>query len=85
MAGQALALARHLRAAYLMGEGSFRVQALRQSPPSDVLPSERRVPLALVAGIAVAVVLLVGGSSLWVVYGTTVFFEMIAAGIAACF
>jgi hypothetical protein len=81
MGGRALALARLFRAAYLMGM-DFRVQAL---PPSDVLPSARRIPLALVGGIAVALMLLVAAASLWVAYGTTVFFEMIAAGIAACF
>jgi hypothetical protein len=37
--------------------------------------------------IAVAVVcggLLIGASLLWIHYGTAVFFEMIASGIAAC-
>ena len=36
--------------------------------------------------IAMAVVLLVAGTMmLWVRYGTAVFYEMIVAGIAACF
>lgn len=61
------------------------MQALRQTPASDVLPPARRVPFALVAGLALAAALLVAAALLWVSYGTTVFFEMIAAGIAACF
>jgi hypothetical protein len=40
-------------------------------------------PFALVA--AVAGVLIAGTLALWAHYGTAVFFEMIAAGIAACF
>jgi hypothetical protein len=34
---------------------------------------------------AVAAVLIVGTLVLWAHYGTAVFFEIIAAGIAACF
>jgi hypothetical protein len=40
-------------------------------------------PLVLVA--AVAGVLIAGTLALWAHYGSAVFFEMIAAGIAACF
>jgi hypothetical protein len=72
-------LARHLRAAYLNG-----VHTLRPSPASEALPA-RRMPLVLVAAIAVAATLLIAAMLLWASYGTTVFFEMIAAGIAACF
>jgi hypothetical protein len=35
------------------------------------------------AGVGALVVL--GAASLWFHYGTTVFFEMISAGISACF
>ncbi len=49
-----------------------------------MLPA-RRTPLVLAVAIAVAVALLMAASWLWVSYGTTVFFEMLAAGIAACF
>ena len=41
--------------------------------------------LALGAALGLGVVLLGGASLLWVHYGTAVFFEMLAAGIAACF
>ncbi len=61
------------------------MQVMRQAPASDVLPHARRVPIVLVAGIATAAALLIAAASLWVSYGTAVFFEMIAAGIAACF
>jgi hypothetical protein len=61
---------------------SFGVQPIR---PSSTSAPERRIPLALVASLAVAAALLVAASLLWVSYGTAVFFEMIAAGIAACF
>ena len=40
-------------------------------------------PLLLVG--AVAAVLIVATLALWANYGTAVFFEIIAAGIAACF
>ncbi len=40
-------------------------------------------PLAAVAGVVGA--LLAGALVLWAHYGTAVFFEMIAAGIAMCF
>jgi hypothetical protein len=40
----------------------------------------------IIAGSAVLVIaMLLGGSVLWFRYGTAVFFEMIASGIAACF
>jgi hypothetical protein len=65
--------------------GSNRVQAVRPSSASEALPQARRVPVAVVAALAVAALLLAGASALWVHYGTTVFFETIAAGIAACF
>jgi hypothetical protein len=51
-----------------------------------VLPQPRRVKPAIVAGGAVlGAVILLGALVLWFYYGTTVFFEMIASGVAACF
>ena len=44
------------------------------------------VAFGIIAGSAVLVAaILLGASVLWVHYGTAVFFEMIASGIAACF
>jgi hypothetical protein len=37
------------------------------------------------AGAGLGAALLLGALVLWFHYGTTVFFEMIASGIAACF
>ncbi len=45
-------------------------------------PSSFR-PLLIVGGVVV--LLLAGTVALWAHYGTTVFYEMILAGIAACF
>jgi hypothetical protein len=39
----------------------------------------------IVGGAVVAAAIVVGASVLWIHYGTAVFFEMIASGIAACF
>ncbi len=40
----------------------------------------------LVAGLSLfGAVILIAALSLWVHYGTTVFFETIAAGVAGCF
>jgi len=40
----------------------------------------------IVSGSAAAgAILLLGALALWAHYGTTVFFEMLASGIAACF
>jgi hypothetical protein len=45
-----------------------------------------RVASAVVCGAAVLGALVVlGAAALWFHYGTAVFFEMIAAGISACF
>jgi hypothetical protein len=61
------------------------VETLRQIQASETLPSPRRLPLAGVIGVVVAITLLATAVWLWASYGTTVFFEMLAAGIAACF
>jgi hypothetical protein len=51
--------------------------------PETALDAPRFTPFLLVG--AVACVLIAGTLVLWVHYGTAVFFEIIAAGIAACF
>jgi hypothetical protein len=44
------------------------------------------VAFGIIAGSAVLVAaILLGAAVLWIHYGTAVFFEMIASGIAACF
>jgi hypothetical protein len=45
-----------------------------------------RVASAIVWGAAgLGAIVVVGAAALWIHYGTAVFFEMIAAGISACF
>jgi hypothetical protein len=39
----------------------------------------------IVGGVVLAAAMLLGAAVLWIHYGTAVFFEMIASGIAACF
>ena len=51
--------------------------------PETAAASPISRPLLLVA--AVAGVLLAGTVALWAHYGTAVFYEMIVAGLAACF
>ena len=68
------------------GRGARRERPLQtlQSSPSDT-GAARRSSLALGAALGLVAVLLTGALLLWANYGTAVFFEMIAAGIAACF
>jgi hypothetical protein len=56
-----------------------------QPSPADNLQQQRRAPLALAVALGVAATLLAASALLWTHYGTAVFFEMIKAGIAACF
>ncbi len=53
----------------------------------DILSARRPAarPGLLWAGTALVTILLLATFALWFHYGTTVFFEMIAAGFAACF
>lgn len=59
------------------------------SAPKDMLPAnppKARVASLIVWSAAVLAILIVAAAAaLWTYYGTTVFFEMIAAGFAACF
>jgi hypothetical protein len=53
-------------------------------PPAVVSP-RRAGSIIAVAGAGLGAALLLGALGLWFHYGTAVFFEMIASGIAACF
>ena len=58
------------------------------SPPqqtSATLPPRRAAQAIVMGGAGIGVAALVGALALWFHYGTTVFFETIAAGISACF
>jgi hypothetical protein len=48
-------------------------------------PARRAGTIAAAGAAALAAVLLLTALALWFRYGTAVFFDMVAAGIAACF
>jgi hypothetical protein len=54
-------------------------------PLSGAVSGRRSPPLLLVGALIVAAAILIGTLGLWFHYGTAVFFEMITAGINACF
>ena len=45
----------------------------------------RLARVVVAGGVAIFVLLLLAAAVLWLHYGSTVFFEMIASGFAACF
>jgi hypothetical protein len=49
------------------------------------IPVRRAAPAVVVGGAGLGVAILLGALALWFHYGTAVFFETIASGIAACF
>jgi hypothetical protein len=57
----------------------------QQEMPAVLRPARRGVPAIVVGGAVLGAVVLLGALVLWFHYGTAVFFEMIASGIAACF
>jgi hypothetical protein len=69
------------------------VQNLAMAPPlstphqmtASLRPARKLPAVMMVAGAALAAALFLGALGLWFHYGTTVFFEMIASGFAACF
>jgi hypothetical protein len=66
--------------------GSRMAQPIPTSQVPTVLPPARRAGAVIaMAGAGLGAALLLGALVLWFHYGTTVFFEMIASGIAACF
>jgi hypothetical protein len=48
-------------------------------------PSRKVASVIVMGAASLGAALLVGAMVLWFHYGTAVFFEMIASGIAACF
>ena len=60
-------------------------QPVSTQPVSPVVGPLRAVSALPVAGAGFGAALLLGALALWFHYGTTVFFETIAAGIAGCF
>lgn len=60
-------------------------QPVSTQPVSPAIGPPRGVSALAVAGAGLGAALLLGTLVLWFHYGTTVFFETIAAGIAGCF
>ena len=56
-----------------------------QQVPSVSSPARRAGAVAAIAAGGLGTALLLGALILWFHYGTAVFFEMVAAGFAACF
>ncbi len=62
--------------------------ALPLSSPNELpaaLPARKAGRLVAIAGLTLGAVAIVAALALWYRYGTAVFFETIAAGIAGCF
>jgi len=57
----------------------------QQEMPSALRSVRRIAPAIVVGGAVLGVAILLGALVLWFHYGTAVFFEMIASGIATCF
>jgi len=53
--------------------------------PAVASPARRAGAVVAIAATGLGAALLLGALILWLRYGTAVFFEMIASGIAACF
>jgi len=68
--------------AYLTGkDGPRSTMSQTSSTPSPQFASRS----AIVAAATIAGILIAGTIALWAHYGSAVFYEMILAGIAACF
>ena len=57
----------------------------QQGAASETRASSRVASAVVVGAAGLGVAVLLGAVVLWFHYGTAVFFEMIASGIAACF
>jgi hypothetical protein len=63
-----------------MGDTSISVRSIS----AVEVPTQRRLSLGLLAAILVVLALIGSTLGMWAYYGTAVFYEMIAAGLAAC-
>ena len=79
----AAALARSRNSAYLrpMSRPTPAPNALLRATP----PRARASSIIVWSAAAVGALVVLAAAVLWLHYGTAVFYEMIAAGIAACF
>jgi hypothetical protein len=72
------------------GNSSYLNLMVQPIPTQDELiaptrPQGRAASVIVWGAAGLGVVVLLGAAALWLHYGTAVFFEMIAAGISACF
>jgi hypothetical protein len=81
--GAATALALLRNGPYLKGMAQYA--SARQEMISATRPSSRAASAIAWSAAGLGGVILLGAAALWMHYGTAVFFEMIAAGISACF
>jgi hypothetical protein len=77
-------LARQRDRPYLMGQ-MVQPHSTQAEILSGSRPARRLAQVIVVAGAGLGAAMLAGALVLWFHYGTAVFFEMIASGIAACF
>lgn len=65
---------------------SAMVQPISAQPHDVAAPAQGRLASAILWGAAgIGGLALLAAAALWFHYGTAVFFEMIAAGVSACF
>ena len=57
----------------------------QQQMPAALPPGRKLASAIAIGAVALGALVAAGALALWFHYGTTVFFEMIASGIAACF
>jgi hypothetical protein len=82
MTHRCIVLAAWRNPAYL----TVMVQPAASQLPMPAIPAHSRVRSAILWGAALlGAVVSLGAVGLWFHYGTAVFFEMIAAGVSACF
>jgi hypothetical protein len=60
-------------------------RARLMTPNAAVTPVSSHTPPLIWVAAGIAAVLVAGTIALWAYFGSAVFYEMIAAGIAACF
>jgi hypothetical protein len=67
------------------GRALAQLSSSQPDMPAVLPPARRIAPAIMVVGVAIGVAIVLAALRLWFHYGTAVFFEMIASGIAACF
>ncbi len=74
----------HARNRPYLGAMARPISATNETLPATP-PKARAASAILWTAAVLGAVAVIAAAALWIYYGTAVFFEMIAAGIAACF